>query len=91
MPKGGAPPGHGPHNRKGSSRYGGRGGTPWAGTRGPGGATAGGRAPTPPPYKSNKNKGGDCAMWVPVAVALLPYALVRLALDGWRSRHGDAS
>lgn len=40
------------------------------------------------------HKGGksSCSMAIPVAVAMLPYALARLALDGWRSRRGrDAS
>ncbi len=36
----------------------------------------------------SKHKGGpsSCSMWAPVAVAMLPYALVRMGIDAWRGR-----
>lgn len=42
----------------------------------------------PPPGSHSSSGKGACEMWVPVAVALLPYALVRLGWDTWRSRRG---
>jgi hypothetical protein len=48
------------------------------------GPPSGGAVP-PISYKGKGTKGG-CEMWVPVAVALLPYALVRMAWASWREK-----
>lgn len=44
------------------------------------------RVPPPPPTREGRPTIDGCSMALPVAVALLPYALVRMALDGWRGR-----
>ena len=54
---------------------------PRLGTGGGGGGTGHGTG----------HKGGDspCSMWVPVAVAMLPYALLRMALDAGKERRRE--
>ncbi len=44
------------------------------------------RRPPPPPRRDGRPTVDGCSMAVPVAVALLPYAMVRLAIDSWRGR-----
>lgn len=42
--------------------------------------------PPPPPARGGRPTVDGCPMAIPVAVALLPYAMVRLAIDTWRNR-----
>lgn len=42
--------------------------------------------PPPPPVRSGRSVIDGCPMAVPVAIALLPYALVRMAWDDRRHR-----
>lgn len=57
-------------------------------SRGPRIGTAGGGGGNTGGTRHKSGSPSSCSMALPVAVALLPYALARLALDGWRARRG---